>query len=175
VTENPSGPNPSTPDGAPQPPSYSAPAPGAYGTPPAYSTPPGYGAPPAPGADLSGYQVAPGTGAGPVGSVSASDERMWALFAHLGGVLVSFIVPLVIFLLYKDRSAFLRDQAAEALNWQITLAIGYLISFILVFVLIGLLLLPVLAICSLVFGIIGAIAANRGERYRYPFAVRLVH
>jgi uncharacterized Tic20 family protein len=146
MTENPPNPqgNPSVPPQAPQ-----------YGQPPQYGAPT-YGTPP---------------GAAPV---SESDRRMWAMFAHIGAIILGFIAPLIIWAMYKDRDEFVKDQATEALNFQITVFIAAMASSILVIVLIGLLLLPLVGIADLVLCIMGGIAANRGERYRYPFALRLV-
>jgi uncharacterized Tic20 family protein len=80
----------------------------------------------------------------------------------------------VIFLTKGKESGYVRNQSLEALNFSITIAIGYLASSILTAVLIGFVLLPVLGIAALVFGIIATIAASKGETYRYPFTLRLV-
>ncbi len=108
------------------------------------------------------------------------DERNWGMFAHLSalaGAIVPFgsvIGPLVIWLMKKDESPFIEDQAKEALNFQITMAIGFLICFVLIFVVIGVFLLPLLLIFDLILTIIAAVEANKGNRYRYPFALRLI-
>jgi uncharacterized Tic20 family protein len=49
-----------------------------------------------------------------------------------------------------------------------------IISGALVMVFIGLALVPIVAIASLVFCIIAALAANKGEHYKYPYALRLI-
>lgn len=96
------------------------------------------------------------------------------MLAHLGGIVIGFLAGLIVMLVFGKRSAFTDDQAKEALNFQITLLIGYLISFVLVFVLIGIFLLFALSILNIVFCIIAGVAANNGERYRYPVCLRLV-
>jgi uncharacterized Tic20 family protein len=55
-------------------------------------------------------------------------------------------------------------------------AIGYVVLVILSVVTLGLggLLFPVLWILALVFFILAGVAANKGEAYRYPFALRLI-
>ncbi|MCL2467004.1 MAG: DUF4870 domain-containing protein [Micrococcales bacterium] len=123
------------------------------------SAPPPYGQP----------QMQP---AGP--PLSPSDQRLWAMLAHLGGIILYFLSGLIVWLVYKDRDQFVGDQAKEALNFQLTLLIGYLISIPLMFVAIGFVTYPLIAIVGLVFSIIGGLAANKGEAYRYPFALRLV-
>ena len=102
------------------------------------------------------------------------DERNIAMLAHLLGIFFWFLPPLIIWLLKKDESAFIGEQAKEALNFQITLAIGYAISFVLVFILIGIPMLWALWIANLVLCIIAAIAASKGESYRYPLTLRLI-
>ena len=72
------------------------------------------------------------------------------------------------------ESGYVRNQAVEALNWTITIAIGYAISGVLTVVLVGYLTYFVVAIAAVVFGIIATIAASKGETYRYPWALRLV-
>lgn len=111
--------------------------------------------------------------------MSPSDERMWAMFAHLSPFAAAliglpFLGPLVIYLIYKDRSAYVRSQSAESLNFQLTLLIGYLVSFVLILVFIGFVLLFVIAVASIVLQILGALAANRGEDFRYPMTIRFV-
>lgn len=85
-----------------------------------------------------------------------------------------FLGPLVIWLVKKDTMPFAADQAKEALNFNITVMIAAAISWILMFVLIGILLLVVLAVAWLVFTVIAAIKANEGVVYRYPFTLRLI-
>ena len=111
--------------------------------------------------------------------MSASDERTWGMVAHLApfaGALVGlpFLGPLVVFLIYKDRSTFVRQNAAESLNFQLTLLIGYLISAVLVLVIVGFFTAAIIAIASIVLQILAAVAANRGEVYRYPLTIRFV-
>lgn len=113
--------------------------------------------------------------------VAAADAnaRQWGMIAHLAalaGFVIPFgniIGPLVVWQTHKEQP-FVVDQGKEALNFQITVAIAALICFVLMFIAIGLLLLPVVGIAALVFTIIAALKANDGERYRYPFSIRLI-
>ncbi len=117
----------------------------------------------------------------PTAGAPGAEERQWAMFAHLSalfGVIIplgSIIGPLVIWLIKKDTMPFVNEQGKEALNFNITVAIAALVGWLLCFILIGFVLLPLLAIAWLVFVIIGTIKANEGTAYRYPFALRLVN
>lgn len=108
------------------------------------------------------------------------EERQWAMFSHLSaliGLVIPFgsvLGPLVIWLIKKDTMPLVNDQAKEALNFNITVAIAALISWALIFVLIGFLLLPVVFVAWLVLVIMATIKANEGVAYRYPFTLRLV-
>ena len=107
------------------------------------------------------------------------EERLWAALAH-GGALAGFIpfahivVPLVIWLVKRESSEFIGDQAKEALNMQISYTIYAFIAGALCFLLIGLLLLPLLGLAWLIFVIVAAISAYDGKRYRYPAIFRLI-
>ena len=111
----------------------------------------------------------------PAGTAPQEDKTL-ALLTHLSGIILGFIVPLVIWLVNKDKSdkGWLNDQAKEALNFQITVAIAWFVAIVLSFIGIGFLLYPVIWIGNLVFCILGGMKANEGVAYRYPFAIRLI-
>jgi len=104
------------------------------------------------------------------------DQKTMAMLAHLLGIFTGFVASLVIWLINKDKpdSAFVNDQAKEALNFQITMAIGWVAATALSLLLIGFLLFPVLLIANLIFCIMAGMKANEGVEYRYPFALRLI-
>jgi uncharacterized Tic20 family protein len=104
-----------------------------------------------------------------------SDEKNIAVLTHLGGIFFGFIPALIVWLLKKDDSAFIGEQAREALNFQITVLIGYVAAWVLAFVLIGFLLLPAIYVTNLVLCIVAATKVSKGESYQYPFALRLIN
>ena len=113
---------------------------------------------------------------GPPGGTggTTNDERSMATLAHLGGILFGFIPSLLIYLLKGKESQYVKEESAEALNFQITLAIAYFASAVLIILLIGLLLLPAVWITGTIMMIIAATRTNKGELYRYPINFRLV-
>lgn len=110
----------------------------------------------------------------PVTQGTSNDDRNLAMLAHLLGIVSGFVGALIIWLVKKDQSAFIDEQGKEALNFQITVMIAFIGSWILMFVLIGMLLMPLLLIANLVFCILAAVAVSKGEHYKYPFAIRLL-
>jgi uncharacterized Tic20 family protein len=132
-------------------------------------------APPATDPAPTAPSVAPYTPT-PAAPLSESDSRLWAMLGHLGGIVLGFLAPLITWLVFRDRSELVDDQGKEALNFQITVLIGYVICWVLAGVTLGLLFfLPFLIwVVNIIFCIIAGLAANKGEHYRYPFAIRLV-
>lgn len=106
------------------------------------------------------------------------DDCMMAMLAHLLGIFTGFVGALIIWLVKKDTSPFVNDQGKEALNFQITIAIGWVATVVIGFIpfvqLITCLLWPALMVVNIVFCIIACMKANKGEAYRYPFAIRLI-
>jgi uncharacterized Tic20 family protein len=128
----------------------------------------------------------------PAPGVPPAEERQWAMFAHLSALLGAiltgalgggwgcFIGPLVIWLIKKDTMPFVNDQGKEALNFNITVAIAFVVLFLLsvmtfgIGLVIAIPLWVIIGIAWLVFTIIAAIKANEGVTYRYPFTLRLI-
>ncbi|TEX46883.1 MAG: hypothetical protein B7C55_14115 [Actinomycetales bacterium mxb001] len=106
--------------------------------------------------------------------LSQSDERLWAALGQLSGILVSFIGPLLIMLIFGPRSAFVKKESTEALNFQITVAIAYIIGFVLTFVVIGIFIVLAVWVVSLIFMIMAALKNKDGLDYRYPVCIRFI-
>ena len=97
------------------------------------------------------------------------------MLAHLITFVSSFIGPLVIYLVKKDESAFVADQAKEVLNFHLSVLIYAVAAFLSVFLLIGFILLPALGVFVFVVTIMGAIRAYEGNAYRYPLCIRFIN
>lgn len=106
--------------------------------------------------------------------LSPADEKLWATLTHVGGILFHWLAPLIAYLVLKDRGPFVRWHTRQALNFQLTLLIAYLVGGVLCLVFIGIFVLLAVWVLNIVFGILAAMAANRGEYYRYPLSIELV-
>lgn len=106
--------------------------------------------------------------------LSESDERLWSALSHAGTILFTFLPGLIIWLIYRERSAFVEKEAKEALNFGITLTIAYIVASLTFIFVIGIFIWIAAFIVSLIFCIQGAMKANKGESYTYPFSIRLV-
>ncbi|GCE78327.1 DUF4870 domain-containing protein [Cellulomonas biazotea] len=105
------------------------------------------------------------------------EERTWAIVGHLAPLVgVGFLAPLVIWLVFKGRGAYLENQSKESLNFQLTLLVAYVVVGIASLVTLGIaaiLFLP-LAVVQIVFAILAAVATSRYEWYRYPMNIRFI-
>jgi uncharacterized protein len=109
--------------------------------------------------------------------VTSSNDRNLAMLTHLSGFVLYFIVPLIVWLINKDRSdkTYLTGEAKEALNFQITIALAWVVCWVLQVILIGFLLMAALWFVNLIFCIIAAVKVSNDGHYRYPFALRLLN
>jgi uncharacterized protein len=105
---------------------------------------------------------------------TSENEKLLILFAHFGGIFLSFIPALIVFVLKKDMPGVTLDNAREALNWQLSLMIYSIVAYILSFVLIGFLIFAVLIIMNIVLCILASIKSGISSVYQYPFSIRLI-
>ncbi|MEO6533230.1 MAG: DUF4870 domain-containing protein [Pseudolysinimonas sp.] len=106
--------------------------------------------------------------------LSPADEKMWSILTHVGGILFHWLAPLIAYLVLKDRGPFVRWHTAQALNFQLTLLLAYIAGAVLSLVFVGFFVLIAAFVLNILFGILAAMAANRGEYYRIPVAIEFV-
>lgn len=108
------------------------------------------------------------------------DARTFGMLCHLlalAGFIIPFgniIGPLVMWLLKREEHPFVDDQGKEALNFQISMFIYFIVAAILTIIVIGIPILIALGIFWLVIIIVAAVQANAGTTYRYPLNLRLI-
>ena len=120
-------------------------------------------------------------------AMSAQEEKSWSILAHLSVFLNLFtgflgpVAALVIWLVYKDRSQKVAFHALQSMwyqvAWLVLLGIGWAFTGLLMLILIGFLLVPVMALLTLVPFANAAYAAykvGQGVDYRYPFVADLM-
>ena len=110
----------------------------------------------------------------------SKEVRQWAMLCHFAAFLGlvfpfgSLLGPLILWQFKKDMDPLIDDQGKEALNFQITVTIAYIVGMILTMVLIGILVVFGVMIANLILCIMAGLKANEGADYRYPFALRLI-
>jgi uncharacterized protein len=119
--------------------------------------------------------------------LTPSEERTWAMASHLSilaNLVTGFlgpVIPLVIYLAFKDRSRYVAFQSLQAFIFQLIAWVGagllaviaWTISGILVVILIGCLIMPlalllsIIPLAALVYGVIGAVQTDQGQNFKY--------
>ena len=111
-----------------------------------------------------------------------SDEKTWAMLAHLSILLAAITVGLlgpvaafVIWLVKKDESDYVAKQALQSLIYQIVAAVLSWIMWIVIAVLavfmIGLCLIPIgllLNLAAVGYGCYAAYVCSLGQEFKYP-------
>ena len=138
--------------------------------PPPPSVPPGGGPP-------MGGQPA----GGPPGQqpLTPDQERLWGMLAHLlsfvaAYIALGFLAPLIVLIVFGQRSAYVRANAVESLNFNLSWLLYAVVAAILIFLVIGIVILIALGIAYVVLVIIASVRANNGEFFRYPLTIRFV-
>jgi len=106
--------------------------------------------------------------------MSPSDEKLWSTLVHVGGIFFGFLPALIGYLVLKDRGPFVRAHTRTALNFQITMYIGYIVGAILTVAFIGFVLVIGIGILIVIFSIMAAVAANNGQAYQYPLTFEFI-
>ncbi len=113
----------------------------------------------------------------------SKEERTLAMACHLlplSGFLIpavpilNIVAPLVLWLIKKEDLKFLNDQGKEVINFQITFSLILFVCLMTFWLIIPIAIAFIACVASLVFMIMGAIQANDGKAYRYPFSLRLI-
>ncbi|ADI67804.1 hypothetical protein HMPREF0574_0414 [Mobiluncus curtisii subsp. curtisii ATCC 35241] len=115
------------------------------------------------------------------------NERMWAMFAHLSVVIamavsagwLSFLGPLIVWLVKKDSSPAVRVAAAGAFNFNVTMWLasiaGWIAFFTIVLIPLSLILWLAVFVLTLWHSIRGAIAASNQQVYLYPWQLPILN
>lgn len=125
--------------------------------------------------DNPNSQTPPPPASGASAAATGSSDKLLIVLCHVSPFLgVGLILPLIIWLVKKEDSENVSAHAKEALNFHITVFLVAVVCWLLIFVLIGIVLLPLLILGAMVLSIIAAVKSASGERYRYPFTLRFV-
>ena len=116
-------------------------------------------------------------------TISPSEERTWGVLSHVAPIAamvmsagtLGFVGSLVVFLIYKDRGPFVRANAANSLNIQLTMLLWLIVSIPLILAFgLGLLTLFLAPVVAFVLHVVGAIKAASGEWWTPPLTARFV-
>jgi uncharacterized Tic20 family protein len=108
----------------------------------------------------------------------SSSDRLWSVLCHLsyffGAAILSFLFPMVVYLVMRGESAYVTHHAREALNFHLSLLLYFICCIPLCFIGVGFILLGAIAITGIVCSIVAAVKASKGTYYQYPITIRFV-
>ena len=118
---------------------------------------------------------------------ASGDDKTLAVLAHLSPLIalvltagwLSWAGPLIVWLVWRERGGLVRTAAATSFNFNVTIwvaiVLGWICVFTIVLIPVGLLLFLVPGLLQIVFSILGAVRASRGESFRYPLQIPILH
>lgn len=118
---------------------------------------------------------------------ASGDEKTLAVLAHLSPIIalvlsagwLSFLGPLIVWLVWRERGPLVRTAAATSFNFNVTIWVAFVVAWIcvitIVLIPVAIILFLVPGILQVIFSIMGALRASRGEAFRYPFQVPILH
>jgi uncharacterized protein len=108
-----------------------------------------------------------------IDSSPTQSDRIAAMAVHVAGIFFSFFPALIVYLAVTDNP-WLKEQSRNALNFQLTLIIGWVIGILTSFIGIGVLLIWAVEVGNFIFSIVAALRVNGSDTYRYPATIELV-
>jgi len=114
------------------------------------------------------------------GKALTSEEKTLAVVSHLASLVGYFVIighiviPLIILLWKGKESEFTEYHSRESLNFQISMTIYWIITYLLMFVFVGFIIAIPLSVFQLIVMIIAALRAGDGRTYSYPLCIRFI-
>ncbi|HEV7645823.1 MAG TPA: DUF4870 domain-containing protein [Pyrinomonadaceae bacterium] len=116
----------------------------------------------------------------PQNSLQTPEQRQMGLFIHLSQFAnviffpLGIVLPIILWQTQKDKMPGIDAHGKMVVNWAISSTIYVIASIILMFFIIGIFTFLAVAVMGIVFPIIGAIKANKGELWEYPLTIKFI-
>ncbi|MCF7988119.1 MAG: DUF4870 domain-containing protein [Methylovulum sp.] len=103
---------------------------------------------------------------------NSESDRLIIVLTHFGGIFFGFLPSLLVYLVKNE--GWVKENARNALNWQLTSIVYYVISWILMLVLIGLFLQWIVVLFNIIFCVMAAVISSKGEYFKYPLTIEFI-
>lgn len=100
------------------------------------------------------------------------DERVMATLIYVLSFFTSLIAPLIIWLINREDSPFVDKVSKNYFNFLLSYFIWSILALISIFILIGIILVPVIALLNFIFTIVAAVKSYNGEDYLPPLSIK---
>lgn len=105
---------------------------------------------------------------------ASEEDKGIAVLSHVLSIFTGIVGALIAYVVFKDRSSFLRWHTTTLLNFWITATLAGVIACVLTLIIIGYVLIPLIVCVSIIFPIVAAMQANDGGLYVYPVALKII-
>lgn len=102
----------------------------------------------------------------------SSDDRLMGTLIYVLSFFTSLIAPLIIWLIKREDSPFIDKAGKNYFNFLLYYMIWLIVASIAMFIIIGFILFPIIAILNFIFTIVAAVKAYNGEDYLPPLSIR---
>lgn len=85
---------------------------------------------------------------------------------------LGIILPIVLWIAHKDQNEDIDQHGRVTANWLLSLLVYSVICFILTFIIIGAFGFIVIGLLNIIFAVVAAVKANRGELWVYPLSFK---
>lgn len=102
----------------------------------------------------------------------SSDDRLMGTLIYVLSFFTSLIAPLIIWLIKREDSPFIDKAGKNYFNFLLSYMIWLIVASIAMFIIIGFILFPIIAILNFIFTIVAAVKAYNGEDYLPPLSIR---
>jgi len=113
-------------------------------------------------------------------NTNASGEKPWpmdlnqyCMFMHLSQF-IGLLVPLVLWLINKKKDPSIDQHGKNIINWWLSSLIYWAGGAILAMVIVGFFVMFAVLVCSIIFTIMAAVKANKGEVWAYPMSIKFL-
>ena len=113
-------------------------------------------------------------------ALQTPEEKQMGLFLHLSGIAYALIwplgivLPIILWQTQKDKMPALDAHGKMVVNWMISSLIYGVISFVLMWILIGFLTGLAVWLLAIIFPIVGGLKANEGQLWEYPLTIKFI-
>lgn len=102
------------------------------------------------------------------------DENLYLLLMHLSQFLTSFILPLIMWIVGKDKSQRVDFHGKEIMNFEISCIIWIIVGIITIPIIVGIVILSLVGVFMTVCIIVAAVKASSGEDWHYPITIKFL-
>ncbi len=102
------------------------------------------------------------------------EASLWLLLMHLSSVFPIVVIPVIIWFMKRGEDPRIDKQAPDVINFQLSAVVYLFAASMLVFIAIGMVLLPLLGMAIFLISITNTIKVALDQEYNYPYTLKFI-